>query len=82
MDLAFANMIDLDMDQLSEQSARHSAEVLPGEFSCFTETLPFVLPLFFISSWTARLGIDQDAGVVAAHPCDGPRGKSESAPAT
>ena len=39
-------MINVDMNQLSEQDVRHSAQVLPGEFLRFAETLPFVLSLF------------------------------------
>ena len=38
-------MIDANLDQLSEPDVRHSAQVLPGEFSRFAETLPCVLSL-------------------------------------
>ena len=71
-------MVDLDMDRLSEQDVRSSAQMLPGQFPCFAERLPFVF-FVLICSWTARLGIEQDAGAVTAHLCDRPWGQSEYA---
>ena len=70
------NVINFHVARLREHVFRHSAQLLPGEFSMFFETLPFDLSLRPLCSWVPGLGIDQDAGAVTAHPCDRQREQS------